>query len=121
VQKDPQFSGSPIEIFLAPAENSDRAELVIHDAQDLEIQRISVPTETDVFSWAGKDKNGDIVDAGIYRVSLESFQNNELILSAAAPIYEEVKEARLDAGKTLLVLNDGSVFPSNDVVAVRSK
>lgn len=119
VLKDPDFSGSPIDVMIAPAADAKRAELVVQDTNGNEIQRLSVPLKTDVISWAGVGEDGTPLANGTYQLLLESFNDEELIDSHQAPIYEEVREARLEHGSTLLILRDGSALPSDQVTAIR--
>jgi flagellar basal-body rod modification protein FlgD len=121
VLKNPQYEGAPVDVFIAPAAQADRAELVVYNDDGEEVQRLSVPVRTDVVQWDGLDDDGIPLADGNYSLSLESFENNELLESHQAPIYAEVKEARLDAGVTLLVLNDGSVLLADQVTAIRGK
>ncbi len=119
VLKDPEFVGTPIDVFIAPAANADRAELVVRNEAGEEVQRIPVPLKTDVTSWTGITEDGTPLADGTYQLSVESFQNGELIDDHPAPIYDEVKEARIDGDVILLVLGDGSVLLADQVAAIR--
>jgi flagellar basal-body rod modification protein FlgD len=121
VLKDPQFDGAPIDVFIAPAAEADRAELVVYNEAGEEVQRLSVPLRTDVLAWAGVDADGEPLANGTYKLELESYLNDELVESHQAPIYDEIKEARLDGSVTLLVLADGSVLLADQVTAIRGK
>lgn len=119
VLNDPNFDGSPIEVFIAPSEKADKAELVVHNSNGQVVQRLSLPLKTDVLEWAGVGADGTPLEAGNYKLSIDSFLNDELIENHQAPIYQQVREARLDEGQTLLILDDGSTVSSDKVTAVR--
>jgi flagellar basal-body rod modification protein FlgD len=121
VLKDPQFEGVPIDVFVAPAAEADRVELVVQNSAGEEVQRLSVPVQTDVYAWAAALEDGSPLANGSYQLTVESFREGNLIDTRQAPIYEEVREARLDSGATYLVLGDGSVLPSDQVTAVRGR
>lgn len=121
IPKDPQFKGVPIDVFVDPAAAADRADLVVQNSSGEELRRISVPSRTDVYTWAGMFDDGAPMPNGSYRLSVESFKAGELIDSKQAPIYESVLEARLDAGTTLLVLDDGTTVSAEHVTAVRGR
>lgn len=95
--------------------------MVVRNQAGEEVQRIVLPLKTDVVSWDGTLEDGTIVSDGTYQISIESFLSGDLIDARQAPIYDEVKEARIDGDVTLLVLDDGSVLLADQVVALRGQ
>lgn len=120
IQRDIKFGGTPVEVFISPAKQADRAELVVRNAAGEEVQRQPVLVTDNVMNWAGLAKNGRPLPSATYEFSVESFSGTKLIDTKPAPVYAKVIEARMDAGKTMLVLSDGSVLPSDSVSAVRA-
>ena len=114
-----EFNGAPIPVFVDPETGADRAELVVRDSLGAEVQRLSVPLQSDVLPWAGVSETGDPLPAGSYNFSLESFRGGEVIKTANAPVYGQVEEARLSDGHPVLVLADGTLLPVDQVKSVR--
>ena len=119
VTEDAQFSGSPVDIYVAPTSQADRADLVVQDSTGAVIQRIPVPLEASVMPWAGTTESGGPLPNGSYSFTVESFEGDQLTHSAQAPIYRTVTEARIEGEITLLVLDDGTVLPSDQITAIR--
>lgn len=119
VESEVNFEGTPIDTYLAPAHGADRAELVVKNASGEEVQRLPTPLEAGIYPWAGVGDDGTPIPAGQYSLSLESFSAGVLSDSHVAPVYSEVKEARLEGDKTMLVLTSGSIIGSDQVTAIR--
>jgi len=113
------FSGTPIEMQVTPANGADRAELVVRDGTGAEVQRQPLALLSGGISWAGVSANKVPFPAGKYKFVVESFANGKLLDSKRPSIYGSVVEARLNAGKTELVLKDGTVISADAIDAVR--
>ncbi len=113
------FSGTPVDLYISPAKQADRAELVVRDASGKEVQRQAVPIADNVMTWAGVRADNSPLANGTYSFSLESFRGSKMIGSKTVPVYAKVVEARIDGDKTMLVLSDGAILQSDLVTAVR--
>lgn len=113
------FDGSPITISPSPAANSDRAELVVLDQAGKEVQRAAIPVSTDPIEWAGVDDDGNPFGEGTYSFTVESYRDEELILSAPAEVYGKVAEAQVQNGQVVLILEGGLAVLSSSVTGLR--
>ncbi len=118
--RDATFDGTPVDVFAAPVEGADRADLVVRNPAGDVVQRMPVGQNDAVVQWTGTTIAGTPFASGRYRFEVESFQNGTLIRSEQAPVYGEVTEARLENGATMLVFSDGSQLPSDQVTAIRN-
>ncbi|NOX39426.1 MAG: hypothetical protein GXP05_02620 [Alphaproteobacteria bacterium] len=119
VAKDAQFTGAPIDVYLAPDKQADRADLVVTDATGHIVQRLPIGLNETVVQWAGVAPDGSPLAPGRYKLAVESFQGSTLMGSKQASIYARVQEARLDGDTTKLVLADGTVIAADAVTAIR--
>jgi len=117
--RDVNFSGTPVKLYVSPATGADKVDLVVTNSTGAEVQRETISPKSGVASWAGVSANGTPLPPGRYSFSLESYQNSNLIATDTPPIYGNVVESRLNAGKTVLVLADGTIIPADNVTAVR--
>jgi flagellar basal-body rod modification protein FlgD len=119
VAKAAEFTGAPIDVYLAPDKQADRADLVVTNATGNEVQRLPIGLGENVVQWAGVAADGSPLAPGSYKLMVESFQGNTLLGSQQASVYARVQEARLDGNATKLVLADGTVIAADTVTAIR--
>jgi len=119
VSSDPIFSGKPIDAYVKPAPTAEKADLVVTNDAGKIIDRVPLDMATDTISWSGHQLDGTLAPPGKYHFSVESFLGGKLIDAHQAPIYQRVREARIDTGSTLLVLSDGQKIPADQVSAMR--
>lgn len=65
------------------------------------------------------DDDGDPFAEGIYSFTVESYKGDDLILSEPAEIYGKVKEAQVQNGQIILVLQGGQEILSSSVTGLR--
>jgi len=118
---DVHFSGVPVELIVSPAQGSDRADLVVRNPAGTEVQRQPITGDTSNLNWAGVSDNGTPFANGTYQFSIESFRGSERVDQSPADIYDAVVEARIDNGKPMLVLRDGTVLSPDIVTAIRNQ
>jgi len=119
VAKDAQFTGTPIDVYLTPDKNADRADLVVTNATGNVVQRLPIGLNEAVVQWAGVAPDGSPLASGRYKLAVESFQGGTLIDTKQVSVYARVQEARLEGGTTKLVLADGTVIAADSVTAIR--
>lgn len=121
--KPADFSGSPVNIFVTSQEGADRVQLVVKNAAGETVQTLplALPFTSDILPWAGVDPSGTPFANGQYHFSIESFQGSTLLETHQAPIYDEVREARVDNGQIVLQFGDGTTMLADDIVAVRAR
>lgn len=115
-----RFDGAPVTLFAKPALAADEAVLVIRDSSDKVIDRIKMPEPVSEFVWAGTDSSGNPLPAGIYKATLESYKNDELLSEQLAAAFSRVVEAQVGDDSVLLTLDSGQVVSADLVTAVRT-
>ncbi len=113
------FDGSPITVSPNPASVSDQVVLVVTDEFGREVQRQTLPISAEPIEWAGVDDDGNPFANGIYNFTVESYKDDEVILSEPAEVYGKVTEAQLQAGQVILILEGGQAILSTSVTALR--
>lgn len=118
-ETDIAFGGTPVDVFIAPAEGADSARLVVRDATGNVVQRLAVPAERAILPWAGVGEDGTPLAPGLYGLTLESLKDGETLASRPVPVYDRVIEARLDGESVKLVLARGAEIGADRVSAIR--
>lgn len=114
------FDGTPVTVAPAPLTAADAAYLVVYDANGTEVQRQSIPVSPDAVQWHGvAGLNGSTFPEGNYTFEVESFQQGELLLAERAQTYGRVTEARIEEGRTILILEGGLAVLADDVTGLR--
>jgi len=119
-EKDANFAGSPIDVYVAPNASADMAKLTVSNSAGIAVQEITLPAGNDVYTWAGVGDNGAPLPADRYSFKVDSLKAGDVIGTNQASIYETVREARIDAGRVSLVFADGQKIFADDVSAVRN-
>lgn len=115
-----QYDGTPIEISTSPVTGADRAQLVVRDSQGAIIDRKTIAPSARDLTWPDSNGAGGAIAHGIYSFSVESYRGDELLKDSSAATYNRVVEARIEDGKTILVLDGGQTILSSVVTAVRA-
>ena len=114
------FDGSnTITIAPNPAAAADSVTLVVKDANDTEVQRVSLPVSAEPYEWDGLDSDGNPLEAGEYAFVVESSRDDEVLLEEYAEIYFKVNETRMQGGEVGLITEGGSVVLASSVSALR--
>lgn len=114
------FDGTPVTIAPNPLTAADTAYLVVYDADGTEVQRQSIPVSPNAVQWHGVvGLNGSTFPEGNYTFEIESFQRGELLLAERAQTYGRVTEARIEEGRTILILEGGLAVLADDVTGLR--
>jgi flagellar basal-body rod modification protein FlgD len=114
------FDGSPVSVSPNPASVSDRTQMVVLDETGKEVQRIDFPISAEPVEWAGVGDNGDPFEKGLYSFQIDSFQDEELILSEIAEVYSTISEAQVRNGQVVLILDGGQAISSSSVTGLRN-
>ncbi|NCU20647.1 flagellar basal body rod modification protein [Candidatus Falkowbacteria bacterium] len=114
------FDGhTSITLSPSPALGADQAVLVVTDSAGREVDRRPIIVSDDTVNWAGVSAAGDLLDAGLYGFSLESYANGALLSQAQVEVYSRIVEARGGSTGTQLVLNGGATIAVEEVTALR--
>jgi len=115
------FDGStPIAVAPNPAAASDSVQLVVSDSAGNEVQRVALPVSADAYHWDGLGDDGTAFAAGNYSFTVESFDNDEVILSETAEIYARVQETQMQGNDVVLILAGGPAILASSVTALRN-
>lgn len=113
------FDGAPIEIAPNPAVAADTAVLVVRDEDGNVVQRLDIPVSTDPVYWAGVGNDGTPLPDGLYQFEVESYDDEELMVTTPAEVYVPIVEARGANGQTVLVLEGGAQIVAEAISALR--
>lgn len=114
------FSGSAVALTLPARPGADLARLVVRDAAGGIVQEQNVPTAGGDFSWSGRDTAGNLLPDGIYTLSVDSFQGDEVLGSDPVESQARIIEARLSDGATVLMMEGGHLISASDVRGLRN-
>lgn len=113
------FDGNPISLSLQPDLTADRAELVVRNADGVEVQRLDIPVLDDQMEWAGVSAFGEPFEAGVYSFDVLSISGEEVIAQSTPQVYNRVDEVRLNGNDTILILEGGVAVSTSNVTALR--
>ncbi len=113
------FDGAPIEVAPNPAAAADSAILVVRDEDGNVVQRLDIPVSTDPVFWAGVGTDGTPLPEGLYQFEVESYDDDELMVTTPAEVYVPIVEARGANGQTVLVLEGGAQIVAEAISALR--
>lgn len=114
-----QFSGAPIDLSAPVIDGADRRLLVVANDAGQTVARLDLDLATSDLSWDGTLAIGATAPDAAYSFRIEGYKEGQLIASEAAQTYARVKEARIEGGSAVLVLDGGMTLKSTDVTALR--
>jgi len=112
------FDDTPITLHPEPASGAERAFIEVRRGEDV-VDRVEIPVSDAPLQWAGVTTGGQTLPAGHYSFHLQSVSNDEVIGNTQVAVFSEVVEARVEDGRTVLVLGSGDEVPAEDVTALR--
>ncbi len=114
-----RFDGAPVVLSPNPAQGATGAVLLIKDAQGNLVSREEVPVSAQPYTWLGADAAGMPLPPGLYSLSLESLNGEQVIFTGGMEHYAKVIEARGTSDGTMLVLEGGVEVAATAVTALR--
>lgn len=114
------FDGEAITTTAIPDSGADRSELVVKDANGVEIYRSAVDSSAREVTWPGLKQNGTEAPSGLYSLYLEGFSAGESLGLTSLETYGRVQEARIGDDGLTLILAGGQTVLADDVTALRS-
>jgi flagellar basal-body rod modification protein FlgD len=118
VETPANFTGAPVAFQSAPADGANRTELVVTNANGIEVQRMAIPVTDATMEWAGTDAQGRSLPVGTYELTVESWSDDELLDTRQAAIRATIEEAQMDDGAIYLTLAGGMRVASDDVLGL---
>lgn len=113
------YDGTPVTLSPNPAVGATRAVIAVKDAQGNLVAREEIPVSAKPYQWLGAGADGMPLPHGVYTVTLESLNGEEVIDSRPVEYYALVNEARGGPEGTKLVLNGGIEVAATDITALR--
>jgi len=113
------FEDSPITLHPDPASGAERSFLVVRDGTGTMVDRVEIPVSDAPLQWAGVTTGGQTLPPGFYSFHLQSQSQDKIIGDAQIAVFSEVTEARVEDGRTILVLAGGDEVPAEDIEALR--
>ncbi len=104
----------------ARATTTARAFVVVRDAAGDLVDRFEVSVADDSTQWAGLDTTGQLMPEGDYSFHLQSYNANGVMSEKQMSIYSEVVEAKVEGGRTVLILASGDEIAATEVDALRA-
>lgn len=115
------FDGTnPVSLSPNPALNADRAVLVVKDAGGNEVSRIDIPVASADYEWLGLDSNGEALPEGVYELSLESYDGEELLGSTGVEYFGLIEEIRSSSSGVTALFPGGIEVSTALVSALRA-
>lgn len=113
------FDGSPITLVPPEVAGATDAELVVTDQNGAEVGRYPVdPQSTDIVFEVPDDSDA-LQEGELYQFTMVSYEGDTELARNPVLGYAQVREARVDAGQVLLVLDGGQIIASTQVVGLR--
>ena len=110
------FDGTtPVTLSPNPAEYADRTVLVVTNADGNTMARTDIPVSSADYKWLGLNEDGNPLAAGIYTLSLESYQGAKLLGTTATEHFGMVNEIR-STGSGTSALFDGGIEVSTALI-----
>ncbi|MBU2359992.1 MAG: flagellar hook assembly protein FlgD [Alphaproteobacteria bacterium] len=113
------FDGAPVTVVPNVQRGADAAQLVVRDADGIEIQRLTIATDNVPVTWAGVTTDGAPLPRGFYAFDTVSLAAGEVVAEAPSEIYARVTEVQVTGGVNTLILAGGKSVPASQVTAVR--
>ena len=114
------FDGStPVTISPNHAAYADKAVLVVKDPSGMEVSRTELPLGTADYAWQGLDASGTPLPKGLYSLSVESYQGQDLIGTSDVEHYARISEIRSTANGASVLLPGGVEALTSIVTAIR--
>ena len=114
------FSGSPINIVVPEYQDADRRVLVIRDDAGGLATRLDLPITGAEYTWDGLLADTTSAQTGNYTFSVEVFKDGVLRSTDPVSPYGRVREALIENGETLLLLEGDILVSPGEVAALRS-
>lgn len=114
-----QFNGSALTVWPKHDSTADRAELVVRDSTGAEVARQPLELGTESLSWDGKGADGATLPTGRYRFEVQSFRDDAVLDTIPAEVYVPVIEARIEDGRSVLVVQGDQVIGADEISALR--
>lgn len=114
------FDGAPVTLTPQVAAGADRAVLVVRNELGNAVERRALSLPPGEIAWAGFDASGVVLPSGRYRFEVESYAGDALIAAEPVETFARVTEARIEDGRTILVLGRGTEVAADAISGLRA-
>lgn len=114
------FDGQPVTIAPQVPAAAETATLVVKDAAGAEVQRMALPKSSEPIEWVGVDAAGGALPPGHYSFSVETTRGSEIAGTEPVEVYGTIREARMENGRTVLLLDGGGKLSADQITALRN-
>ena len=114
------FDGTPVALAPNPISQADRVEIIVSDADGVEVDRFDTPVSADTIEWAGLlDAQGGQHPTGLYSFEVVSYIGQEAMAQDPVDVYSQIIEVRSQGGQNILILEGGVAVAASQVSALR--
>jgi len=114
------FNSAPVTVLPTPPTGAQQMELVVYDAQGVEVDRGALPVSSDPVLWAGVGPDGQPVAPGLYRFEIAATDVDGNALTATqAETYASITEVRSIGNEQRVVFDGGAQAPATSITALR--
>jgi flagellar basal-body rod modification protein FlgD len=114
------FEGSPLTVIPNPPIGAQTAELVVYDAQGVEVDRNTIPVSSDPVTWAGVGQNGQPLSSGLYSFELETTDTKgDPLATSQADTYARIVEVQNLGTEARVIFEGGAEAPATSIAALR--
>ena len=113
------FKGAPVTLTTKVDPQADAAQLVVTDGQGRIVQRQDIAPESGRLDWSGRDAAGVPLANGTYTIAVQSLAGGKTLAQNQVTVHSRITEARLESGKTEIVLANGQSLSANEVISLR--
>ncbi len=114
------FDGDPIELVMPEYEDAERRVLVVRDEAGEIATRLDIPASGADYTWDGLLADQSVAQDGIYQFSVETFKDGVLRTTDPVSPYSRVREAIIENGQTLLLLEGDILVTPSEVSGLRT-
>jgi len=114
------YEGDAVPLTLTTRPGADLARLVVRDASGGIVQEMDAPPRGGEYIWSGRDEAGRNLPEGIYSITVDSFQGEDVLGSDPVTSQARIVEARQSNGETMLVMQGGQIVPAGSIQGLRA-
>jgi flagellar basal-body rod modification protein FlgD len=114
------FDGFPITIQPKRMQTSDEARLVVRNNAGTVVQTLQIAVTGEPYTWSGRDGTGQSLPMGAYSFEIEGYANGAVTDRHIPESFDRIVEARIDSGRTILVMAGGAMIDAELVTALRN-
>ena len=120
IEEKGYFDGTSIRLMVNPDKAATSANLIVKDADGKEVAKKKIELASKAIDWSGKGTDGEVLKAGVYSFSVESFKDGKSIGENVVEAYSEITEVTFADKKTLLTLAGGQTVLLDKIKGLRA-